>query len=77
MVVWNIIAMIVTVGVFVLTVDVAVGMVVTMFVGVSHTVVGVFMGVQMAVFMIVLQGNGIFHHQNGGSNHDGQTDPEL
>ena len=52
-----------------------------MLVGMGHAVMGVLMGMLvgmgMFVFMVVLQMNGVFHHQNRRDDHDGKSHKKL
>jgi hypothetical protein len=73
----DVVTMVMAVSVFVLAVDVIVGMDMGVFVGVDNAVMAVGMGVLMDVLMVMLQGNGILDHQHGGDHHDGESGKEL
>ena len=66
-----------TVGRFILPVDMTMGMGVFMFMGVNQIAVAVFVTVDMGMIMGVLEGNGILHHQHCCGGHDDKANPEL
>ena len=61
----------------ILTVDVRVSVAMLMDMGVHQIAVPVLMGVNMGMFMGMLQADGVFHHQNSCNNHDGESHIEL
>ena len=62
---------------FILTVDVGVGVAMLMGMGVYQTAMPVFMGVDMGMFMGVLQTDGVLDHKDRCKDHDDQTHIEL
>lgn len=62
---------------FIPLMDVRVSVAMRMDMGVYQIAVPVFVGVNMSVFMSVLQADSVCHHQNSCNNHDDQTHIEL
>ena len=62
---------------FILTVDVGVGVEMHMAMGMYQITMPVFVGVHMRMLMGVLKADGIFHHQNGCNDHNGESHIEL
>ena len=73
----RIVVVIVPMGIFVLTMDMGVAVDVLMFMGVCNAVVVMIVAVNVYMLVGVLQGNGVLHHQYGGSGHDGKTNEKL
>ena len=66
-----------TVGCFILAVDMGVAMGMCVRMGVDQISVGVFVGMAVAMLMGMLQRNGIFHHQHRCPKHNDKTNIEL
>ena len=62
---------------FILSVDVGMAMDMRMLVDMGQASVRMLVAVGMDVFMGMLQGNGIFHHQNRCPDHDHKSNIEL
>ena len=61
----------------ILTVDVRMRVAMPMDMGVNQIAVPVLMGVNMGMFMGMLQADGVFHHQNRCKDHNGEAHIEL
>lgn len=72
---YGFVIMLVIFGVFTMNVDMCMG--VCMLMGMDSISMAVFMGMDMGMFMGVLQFNGVFNHKVGADNHHNQGGIEL